>query len=372
MMKLFQLKTEVCRFDSFQELVEFFNIGEGDLIFSSESVYKAFISHLNLTSDIILKGKYGQGEPTDEMVNSIMRDVEGKNYKRIIAVGGGAVIDIAKLLVIKGAKNTLDLFEKRMPFVKDKELIAVPTTCGAGSEVSNIAIVEVKEKNTKLGLAVNELFPDYAALIPELLKSMPYKFFVTSSIDALIHAIESYVSPKSNSYTELFSIKAIELVLNGYMEILIKGEDYRNEIIEEFLRASNYAGVAFSNTGTGAVHALSYPLSGTYHVTHGEANYQMFVEVLKTYDKKNPEGKIKDINRVLAATLHCESTAVYEELTTVLDKLLARKPLKDYGMKVEEIEKFTDSVIAGQQRLLVNSYVPLSRKDILNIYKNLY
>lgn len=371
-MKLFQLKTEVCKFNSFQELIEFFNIGQGDLIFSSESVYKAFISHLNLTADILLKGKYGQGEPTDEMVNAIMKEVEGKNYKRIIAVGGGAVIDIAKLLSIKDAKNTLDLFEKRIPFIKDKELIAVPTTCGAGSEVSNIAIVEIKEKNTKLGLAVNELFPDYAALIPELLVDMPYHFFVTSSVDALIHAIESYVSPKSNSYTELFSIKAIELILNGYMEILEKGEDYRNEVIGEFLKASNYAGVAFSNTGTGAVHALSYPLSGTYHVTHGEANYQMFVEVLKTYGRKNPEGKIKNINKILADTLHCESAVVYEELTAVLDKLLSRKPLKEYGMKGEEIESFTDSVISGQQRLLGNSYVPLSREDILNIYKSLY
>ncbi len=371
-MKLFQLKTEVCKFDNFKELVVYFHIGEGDLIFSSESIYRAFISPLNLKADIILKGTYGQGEPTDEMINSIMKDVEGKNYKRIVAVGGGAVIDIAKLLVIKGAKNTLDLFEKRIPFVKDKELIAVPTTCGAGSEVSNISIAEIKEKNTKLGLAVNELFPDYAALIPALLEKLPYKFFVTSSIDALIHAIESYVSPKSNSYTELFSIKAIQLILNGYMEMLKKGEGYRNEIIGEFLMASNYAGVAFSNTGTGAVHALSYPLSGTYHVTHGEANYQMFVEVLKTYDKKKPEGKIKDINRVLAATLHCEPTVVYEELTSVLDKLLARKPLKDYGMKVEEIIEFTDSVIEGQQRLLINSYVPLTREDILSIYKNLY
>lgn len=371
-MKLFQVKTEVSKFNSCKEFAEFFNIGEGDLILTSESTYKPFMSSLNLKADVMYKGKYGQGEPSDEMIDSIMKDIEGREYKRIIAIGGGAIIDIAKLLVIKDGKNTLDLFERRIPFIKNRTLIVVPTTCGAGSEVSNISICEIKAKNTKMGLAVDELFPDYAVLIPELLKKLPYKFFITSSIDALIHAIESYVSPKSNIYTELFSVKAIKLILKGYMEILEKGEDYRNEIIESFLVASNYAGIAFSNTGTGTVHALSYPLGGIYHVTHGEANYQMFVEVFKTYNKKNPQGKIKNINKVLGDVLGCDSCNVYEELTVVLDKLLCRKPLRDYGMKREEIESFTDSVIAGQQRLLVNSYVPLSREEILTIYKNLY
>lgn len=371
-MKLFQVRTQVCKFNDCKRFVEFFNIGEGDFILTSESTYKSFMSSLNLKADVMFKGKYGQGEPSDEMINLIIKDIEGKKYKRIIAIGGGSIIDIAKLLVIKNAKNTLDLFEKRIPFVKDKELIIVPTTCGAGSEVSNISIAEIKEKNTKMGLAVDELFPNYAVLIPELVKGLPYKFFVTSSIDALIHAIESFVSPKSNTYTELFSVKAIELILNGYVKILEKGKEYRTEIIEDFLVASNYAGIAFSNTGTGPVHALSYPLGGIYHITHGEANYQMFVEVFKTYNRKHPEGKIKDINKVLASILGCNTDVVYEELTVVLDKLLSRKPLKEYEMKVEEIEIFTDSVIASQQRLLVNSYVPLSREDIMGIYKNLY
>jgi len=371
-MKLFQLKTQVCRFNTCKEFVEYFNIDENDFILTSESTYNSFLKSLKLKAVIMFKGKYGQGEPSDEMINLIIRDMKGKKYKRIFAIGGGTIIDIAKLLVIKDAKNTLDLFEKTIPFVKDKELIAVPTTCGAGSEVSNISIAELKEKNTKMGLATDELFPDYAVLIPDLVKRLPYEFFITSSVDAMIHAIESFVSPKSNSYTELFSVGAIELILNGYMQILERGEDFRNEIIEDFLKASNYAGIAFSNTGTGAVHALSYPLGGTYHVTHGEANYQMFVEIFKTYNKKDPDGKIKDINCILCNILKCKSTEVYEALTVVLDKLLIRKPLREYGMKKEEIETFTDSVIAGQQRLLVNSYAPLTREDIINIYSNLY
>lgn len=371
-MKLLQVKSQIHKFDNCKDFVEFFNIGEGDFILTNEFIYAPAMGALNLKAEVSFQEKYGMGEPSDEMINAIMKDMEGKSYKRIIAIGGGTVIDIAKLLVIKDAKNTLDLFEKRIPFIKDKELIIVPTTCGTGSEVTNISIAEIKEKQTKMGLAVDELYADYAVLIPELVKGLPYKFFVTSSIDALIHGIESYVSPKSNTFTELFSVKGIELILKGYMEILEKGEEYRTEIIEDFVVGSNYTGVAFANTGVGAVHALSYPLGGKYHVPHGEANYQMFIEVFKTYYKKNPEGKIKEINKVLAEILGCDMENVYESLSSILDKLLARKPLREYGMKSEEIEIFADNVIAGQQRLLANNYVPLSREEIIAIYKNLY
>lgn len=371
-MKLLQLDTKIYKFDCCREFVDFFNIGEGDLILTNDFIYTPFMGSFNLKADVIFQEKYGLGEPSDEMINNIMKDMSDKTYKRIIAIGGGTVIDICKLLSLKQAKTVLDLFEKRVPIIKDKELIIVPTTCGTGSEVTNVSIAEIKEKHTKMGLAVDELYADYAVLLPDLVKGLPYKFFVTSSIDALIHAIESYVSAKSNPYTELFSVRAIELILKGYMTILEKGENYRTEIIDDFVIGSNYAGVAFGNAGVGAVHALSYPLGGTYHVPHGEANYQMFIAVFQTYFKKNPDGKIKKINKVLADILGCNTSNVYENLSSVLDKLLIKKPLREYGMKKEEIETFTDGVISGQQRLLVNNYVPLSREDILEIYKSLY
>ncbi|AYD41102.1 iron-containing alcohol dehydrogenase [Clostridium fermenticellae] len=371
-MKLLEIKPQIHKFDTCREFAEFFNIGEGDFILTNEYIYKPSMGNLNLKADVVFQERYGSGEPSNVMINSIMSAMHGKSYKRIIAIGGGTVIDICKLLSLKCTDDALDLFEKRVPIVKDKELIIVPTTCGTGSEVTNVSIAEIKEKHTKMGLAVDELYANYAVLIPELVKGLPFKFFVTSSIDALIHAIESYVSPKANVYTELYSVRAIELILKGYMQILKKGEDYRTQIIEDFVIGSNYAGIAFGNAGVGAVHALSYPLGGSYHVPHGEANYQMFIEVFKTYYKKKPEGKIKNINRILANILNCDISNVYESLSNILDKLLARKPLREYGMKKEEIQSFTDSVISGQQRLLVNNYVPLSREEIVSIYKNLF
>jgi len=372
-MKLLQVKPQIHKFNSFNDFSEYFSIGSGDLILTNEFLYNSFMEKLSFNAEFIFQERYGMGEPSDNMIDAIITEMSGKNYKRIIAVGGGSVIDIAKLLVIKDSKNALDLFENKIPLIKERELIIVPTTCGTGSEVTNISIAEIKSRHTKLGLATDELYADYAVLIPELLKGLPYKFFLTSSIDALIHAVESYVSPKSNIYTELFSVKAINLILKGYMKLIEKGPEYRLEILEDFVVGSNFAGIAFGNTGVGAVHALSYPLGAAYHVPHGEANYQFFIEVFKTYNKKNPEGKIKEINNILSEILGVSAASnIYEELSKVLDKLLSRKPLKEYGMKEEEIEAFSNNVIESQQRLLANNYADLNRDEIRNIFKALY
>ncbi|MFZ5969879.1 MAG: 4-hydroxybutyrate dehydrogenase [Bacillota bacterium] len=371
-MQFFKLPTVIHKFEDFKTFVEEFKIGEGDLVLTHEFLYKPFMEGLDLKADFFMQEKYGAGEPSDEMIDKILAQANQKIYKRIIAVGGGTVIDIAKLLIFKNMDSALAMFEKRIDFVKDKELVIIPTTCGTGSEVTNISIAEIKSKHTKMGLAIDALYADDAVLIPELVKDLPYKFFVFSSIDALIHAVESYVSPKANAYTEMFALKAAEMIIDGYLNIIEKGEAYRLEILEDFVIASNYAGIAFGNAGVGAVHALSYPLGGTYHVPHGEANYQFFTEVFKTYNRLDPHGKIKNLNIFLAKLLKVEENDVYDTLEKVLDKLLSRQSLRQYGMKEEEIESFTDNVIEKQQRLLNNNYVPLSREDIRDIYKKLF
>ena len=259
-----------------------------------------------------------------------------------------------------------------MEIVKDKELVLVPTTCGTGSEVTNIAILELKSRHTKLGLAVDEMYADSAVLVPELLKGLPFKFFATSSIDALIHALESSLSPKATSYTEMFGYQAIEMILNGYKEIAKNGEDARIPLLKDFLLASNYAGIAFGNAGCAAVHAMSYPLGGTYHVPHGEANYCLLIGVFKAYMEIDPNGKIRKMNRFIADILGCGEDVVYDELEKLLNKIIQCKPLHEYGVKEEELETFTDNVMEKQGRLMANNYVELSRDKVYEIYKKLY
>lgn len=371
-MKQLSIRPDIYTFDTCKEFLENFKIGKEDLVITSKHTYASYFEKYNLDTNVIFIRKYGSGEPSDEMVEAIYEDTKDIDYKRVIAIGGGSVLDVSKLFALKTISPVVDLFEHKLEFIKDKELILIPTTCGTGSEITNISILELKSKHTKLGLAVDELYADLAIMIPELLEDLPFKFFATSSIDALIHAIESSVSPKATSYTEMFSYKAMEMILEGYKEIEKNGPEARIPILKEFLIASNYAGIAFGNAGCGAVHAMSYPLGANYHVAHGEANYQMFIGVFKTYQRLKPEGKIAKLNQFLAGILNCKENEVYVKIEELLNVLIPKKQLREYGLKEEELREFTQSVMTKQGRLMANNYVELSEETVYEIYRSLY
>ncbi|MCD8231518.1 MAG: 4-hydroxybutyrate dehydrogenase [Clostridiales bacterium] len=370
-MKQFMVKPEIYRYDTAKAFAEEFHIGKDDLVITNEYIYQPFFGELNLECEVIYQEKYGAGEPSDDMAEAIYKDIKS-SPKRIIAIGGGTVIDISKLFALKNVSPILDLYDGKLEIVKDKELVLVPTTCGTGSEVTNIAILALNSRGTKKGLAVDEMYADKAVLIPELLKGLPFRFFATSSIDALIHAIESSLSPKGNGYTRMFGYKAIEMILNGYKEIRDNGPEARIPLLEDFLVASNYAGIAFGNAGCAAVHALSYPLGATYHVAHGEANYAMFTGVMNNYMEIKTDGEIAKLNAFIANILGCEAGEVFEELEKLLNVLIPKKPLHEYGVTEQDLTDFTESVMVNQGRLMANNFVELDKERVYKIYRELW
>ena len=370
-MRQLELKTTIFQYDRVKEFAAEFSVGAGDLVITNEYIYRPYFDSLNLKCDVIFQEKYGAGEPSDDMAEAMYRDAGGA-YRRIIAVGGGTVIDIAKLFALKNMSPISALYDGKTAPVKDKKLVVVPTTCGTGSEVTNISILALNSRGTKKGLAADALYADSAVLIPELLRGLPFPVFAASSIDALIHAVESSLSPKGNLYTRMFGYQAIEKILRGYMRIRDEGKDARLPLLSDFLTASNFAGIAFGNAGCGAVHALSYPLGASYHVAHGEANYAVFTGVMKAYMEIKTDGEIAVLNRFIAGLLRCGTNQVYDKLEKLLNGLIQKKSLREYGMREEEIEIFTDSVLENQQRLLANNFVPLNRGQIMEIYRKLY
>lgn len=364
---------KVYYFDTFKEFNDEFQIGKNDLLVTNEWMYTPYVQPLGVETNVIFQEKFGAGEPSDEMIDAMAAEMKKYEFDRIIAFGGGTIVDICKILALDVPEKSIDLFTGAVAPVKSKKLIVVPTTCGTGSEVTNVAIAELKSLHTKKGIAVEETYADIAVLVPETVKGLPYKFFVTSSVDALIHAIESYLSPKASPFTEMYSLQAIQMIMDGYKEIVEKGEEERLGNLKNFVLASCYAGIAFGNAGCAAVHALSYSIGGAFHVAHGEANYQFFTEVFKMYTRKNPTGKIVQATKIFADALGCDPNGdVYGELEKFLNKLIMKKPLRDYGMTEAQIDEFTDSTIANQQRLLGNNYVFLDRAEIREIFANLY
>ena len=366
-MKQLQVKPTIYEYKTFGDFAKEFDLGPNDLILTNEYIYNPTISKYDVKCKTIFQEKYGMGEPSDVMVNGILEEMAKMDCKRIVAVGGGTIIDIAKILAVGGGYTDVNKMYDDMANLKKKfDLFIVPTTCGTGSEVTNIAIVNRTKLGTKQGLVSEEMYASYAVLISEFMSSLPYGVFATSSIDALIHAVESYLSPKATSFTEMFSVEAIKDILSGYVEV-VKNQEARKELGGKFLKASNYAGIAFGNAGCAAVHAMSYALGGKYHVAHGESNYQFFMSVLRTYEQKAPNGKIADLKKLLSDILGGDG---FDALEKLLEGILPKKRMSDYGATQEDIEPFAKSTVDNQQRLLGNNSVPLSLEDIQAIFQS--
>ena len=338
-------------------------------------MYDPYVKPLNIDMPVVYQEKYGAGEPTDEMMDAMKAEMDKYDYDRIIAFGGGTIVDCCKVLACEIPDKVADLYTGKVAPKRVKELIVVPTTCGTGSEVTNVAVASIPSLDLKKGIADEETYADTAVLIPESLQGLPDKVFATSSVDALIHAVESFLSPKASPFTEIYSVKAIEMIMNGYKQIIAAGgntAENRKALLKDFCLAANYAGIAFGNAGCGAVHALSYAHGGAFHIPHGEANFICFTEVFKMYMRKQPVGKIEEANKLFADVLGCDPADVYPALDEFLGKIIEKKPLREYGMTEDQVAPFAKSTVDNQQRLLSKSYVPLSYEELRQIFVNLY
>ncbi len=363
----FSLKPEIVSVENLCVFFSEWHVGKGDLILTNEYVLKPALNGGDVPCDVLYQERYGTGEPSDKMVDSLLSAMGDQSYDRVIAIGGGTVIDIAKLLVFGSGVRCADIFEQSAALIRKSKLLILPSTCGTGSEVTGISIIEFVDKKTKLGLSLPTLFADQAVLVPPLLATLPYDVFATSSIDALIHAVESYVSPKATEFSRAFGARAIELILKGYRKLEKTGRREVPQNTEDFLVASTLAGAALGNSGCAAVHALSYPIGGGYHVPHGKANYMVFSAVFDAYRAKDAD--LSAVEEIISRALGCRPAEAWAELFALLAMVLDCPNLTSVGVKEAVCGEMAESVIKNQQRLLANNPVALSQEEIYGIYK---
>ena len=369
-MNTFAITVGIREFTEFGECAKALALNENDLILTNEYIYKPTIESLGLPCKTLFQERFGQGEPTDEMVDAICDSLKDTPFDRVIAVGGGTIIDIAKVIAVAGPDDTMDKLYERMPDLKKEHgLIIVPTTCGTGSEMTNISVISRVKKGVKQGLVSPAMYADEAALISGMLMTLPYPVFATSSIDAMIHAVESYLSPNACPMSEIFSERALTIILRCWRDTVAAGDgDAWKKYAADYLRASNYAGIAFGYAGCAAVHALSYPVGSVHHVPHGQSNQMMFADVMRKYQEKKPIGKLNDLEELIAGILDTEPVFAIRVLCDLMDQIYQKDSLREHGMTEDEVEVFSRNVLETQQRLLKNNYVELTYEDIVDIY----
>jgi 4-hydroxybutyrate dehydrogenase len=373
MLSSFRVGPTIYELKTFQQFVEHFQVTAEDTIFTEKFLYEKYMKG-KVDCQFLFQDDYGLGEPSDIIIDKILKDISGRKIKRMIGIGGGSILDITKLLCVANATSTEQIFEDQIPLVRDKELILIPTTCGTGCEVTCVSVVDITKQKSKIGKRIEANYADAAVLIEELLDSIPQHVFVHSSIDALIHAMEIFVAQTGNPYNDVFCKEAIKIIVTHFKKLAEEGLETRFAHIGQFLRAATFAGIALANTPCGAVHAFAMHFGSAHHVPHGESNARFLMAVFNKYAEIAPQGKLQELAQIINEALGIKAglADAFQALEDLINKLLPKKRLREYGVREEDIEPYVDKVIETQQRLLINNYVDLSRDDLISIYRAVY
>lgn len=311
-------------------------------------------------------------EPPIRVVDECTKRLKSDQFDIVVGLGGGSVIDTAKAAAVLitndrpiSAYFGIDLIEKRgLP------KIFIPTTAGTGSEVSRVSIVTDEKAMVKNALFSNFLLADVAIVDPLLTLSMPLTLTADSGIDALVHAIEAYVSKKATRFSDLLALEAIRLIGRSISKAYAKGQDI--EARSNMAFASLIAGMAFSSGGLGAVHALAYPLGTEFHLPHGRSNAIMLPHVMEFNLIGNAE-KFSDIAKALGEKtehLSIRESAIRaaEIVKQILNELSVPFKLKEYDIKQEAIPTLVEGAMK-QTRLFAVNPRDLREEDLQEIYQ---
>ncbi|WP_110654346.1 iron-containing alcohol dehydrogenase [Salinicola halimionae] len=367
----FAIRPKIHGYDTFAAFEQANAVGPRDLIFTQRILHETFFAQTQ--AQTLFYDDFCGGEPTDTAVDAMLIEVRSRDFDRLIAIGGGSILDCAKVLALDSNDTVASLFASGVQPERKVELILSPTTCGTGSEVTCVSVFDFPEIGSKIGKGFDAGFADHAVLIDELLSKIPYQIFATSSADALVHALEIYLAPKANAYTDVFCLAATRSLLQGYMRIVEFGPSVIQEDAKAYLAASNMAGIALANVLAGGVHAIAMHFGSEHHVPHGEATRLFLPSVFKTYYEKVPTGKIANIAQLIEEVLGpCRpGRTPFDVLDALLAKVVPTQRLSGYGMDASDADRYADKVIETQQRLLVNNYTPLSKADIVQVYNQL-
>ncbi len=220
-------------------------------------------------------------DPTAGVVDEGLAMLKQEACDGVLAIGGGSSIDAAKVIALAATNNfqaedCVGLKKGKLPSLP---LFAVPTTAGTGSEVTIAAVISNDETHEKMVVADPKIIPSAAALDPQIMKGLPPHITAATGMDALTHAIESYINTWETPETLQYGRSATRLILNNLGRACANGEDMAAR--ESMALASYYAGLAFTTCLVGYVHAVSHQLGGHYSVPHGLGNAMVLPHVLE-------------------------------------------------------------------------------------------
>ena len=209
-----------------------------------------------------------QPDPTTDIVQKGLVNLMLKKPQALIALGGGSSIDSAKAIIYYG--NAIRKMFSGSDVYQKPYFIALPTTAGTGSEVTEYAVITDPVRNTKIPLTDPQMLPDAAILDPRLIESVPAGATAATGMDVLTHAVEAYSSTNNNPFARCYAAKAAEIVFKSLYDAYEDAHDLNAKASMQI--ASCMAGIAFNSSGLGITHSLAHAIGSQWHLPHGLAN----------------------------------------------------------------------------------------------------
>ena len=313
-------------------------------------------------------------EPTLNDFNSIVEQARRFGADSVAGIGGGSVLDVAKLVAAfaQSDQQAADCFGTGLIRQKGLWLACLPTTAGTGSEVSPNAILLDERDHLKKGIVSPFLLADAAYVDPKLTWTVPAKVTADTGMDALTHCIEAYTNKFAHPAVDIYALQGIRLIAAHLERAVSDGRDV--EAREALAFGSLYGGLCLGPVNTAAVHALSYPLGGEFHIPHGLSNAILLPSVMKFNTPASPKRYAE-----VAVAMGCQPGQTDEETAQrgvdFIYRLAAAVGIPDKLTALGIPQTAVDGMARAAmqvQRLLKNNPREVTEQDARDIYNSLY
>ena len=314
-----------------------------DPFLKTSGTLDAILANFDDSNDIVVFTDIVPDPPIETVVAGI-KSAGDKPISIVLSIGGGSAIDASKAMYY---------FAKKQGAFSEAILIAIPTTSGTGSEVTDFSVITDADKGTKYPLVTSEILPDVAILDADLVLSLPGNITADTGMDVLTHAIEAYVSTKATDFSDALAEKALKLVFEYLPKAYKNGQDV--EAREKMHAASTLAGMAFNTAYLGINHSLAHAAGAKFHVPHGRLNSILMPHVIQynagiEFNNRNRQATDKTVAsryQDIAKLLGCSASSPVSGVRQLVEaiKKLQRKlemptSLREYGVKADAFAQY--------------------------------
>ena len=315
-----------------------------------------------------------EGNPSTDTVVKATEGFKKSKADFIVAFGGGSPLDVAKAVAVLATYggNIVDYEGAGKVMGPVVPMIAIPTTAGTGSEVTAFSVITDHSRNYKLTVVSNYLLPAYVILDPDLIATVPANTAAAWGIDAMVHALEAYISKAASPFSDIFAREAVRLIGGSIRDYV--ADRSNPAACESMMVGSLFAGIAFSHARLGNVHAMSHPVSAYFDVPHGVANAILLPTVVDfNKDAADPE-KYRYIYGCISKDMGADINFTPDMLATEIRMLnyeLGILPtLSDIGVTSDKFEQMADDAMKSGN-IQCNPQFTM-KNDILKLYEQAF